>query len=230
MIILLAEFIGTMILTTFGCGVVANVLLSQSKGQNSGWIVICLGWGIAVMVAIYAVGKYSGAHLNPAVTIALVVMGKTDLNTIWQYLTGQFLGAFTGGILVYLNYLPHWEKTEDKSLKLAVFATAPAIKNPLANFLSESIASFFLMLSLLFIGENKFAEGLNPLIICFVIVGIGFSFGGTTGWAVNPARDFGPRMAHYFLPIANKGKSNWDYAWIPLLAPIIGALAAAFFF
>lgn len=225
--ILIAELIGTCILTTLGCGVVAGVLLHKSKAQNAGWFVICLGWGLAVMFGIYSVGSISGAHLNPAVTIALVTIGKLDVSLLPSYLIGQFLGAFLGACIVAIQFGPHFKETSDADLKLAVFCTAPAIRNPLSNFLSEFIGSFVLMFGLLAIGANTISVGLNPFIVCLLIVSIGLSLGGTTGWAINPARDLAPRFAHFILPIAGKRDSDWSYAWIPVVAPIVGCVSGA---
>lgn len=226
----LAEVIGTMLLIVLGDGVVAGVLLNKSKAQNSGWIVITLAWGLAVAIAVYAVGKVSGAHLNPAVTIALAAIGKFPWHDVPMYITGQIIGAFLGAVLVWLHYLPHWAETKDKALKLAVFSTGPAIRSPGANLLSEIIGTFVLIVGILAIGANKFADGLNPLIVGFLVVSIGLSLGGTTGYAINPARDLGPRIAHFVLPIAGKGDSDWGYAWIPVVGPILGGLLGAFFY
>jgi glycerol uptake facilitator protein len=223
----LAEIIGTALLIIFGDGVVAGVLLKKSKAENSGWIVITMGWGLGVMVAAYSVGAFSGAHLNPALTIALAAAGKFAWAKVPGYIAAQMLGAFIGAVVVWLHYLPHWKATEDKDLKLAVFSTGPAIRSTGANLISEIIGTFILVLGILAIGANKFAEGLNPLIVGFLIVVIGLSLGGTTGYAINPARDLGPRIAHSVLPIPGKGSSNWSYAMIPVIGPIIGGLLAA---
>lgn len=225
-----AEVIGTMILIIFGGGVVGGVVLNKSKAQNSGWIVIALGWGFAVAFAVYIVGKYSGAHINPAVTIGLASIGKFPWADVPMYIVAQMIGAFVGGVIVYLHYLPHWAETEDKDAKLAVFSTGPAISNPIANLISEIIGTAVLVFGLLGIGANEFSKGLNPLIVGFFIVAIGLSLGGTTGYAINPARDLGPRIAHFFLPIAGKGDSNWAYAWIPVVGPIIGGVSGAMFY
>ena len=226
----LGEFIGTALLVILGNGVVAGVLLNQSKAQNAGWLVICFAWGLAVMMAIYAAGSFSGAHLNPAVTIALTLTGNFDSSLVAVYLLGQFAGAFVGAFLVFIHYYPHWEKTEDPALKLAVFCTSPAINKPFHNFVSEFIASFILMFGLMALGSNSFAAGLNPFIIGVFILSIGLSLGGTTGWAINPARDFSPRLAHYLLPIPGKGASQWKYAWIPVVAPVLGCVTGGFVF
>lgn len=223
----LGELIGTLILTLFGCGVVGGVVLNKSKAQDSGWIVITLGWGFAVAFAVYLVGKYSGAHVNPAVTIGLATIGLFPWADVPMYIAGQMIGAFIGATLVYLHYYPHWAETEDKDAKLGVFATGPAISNPMANLFSEILGTAILVFGLLGIGANKFSEGLNPLIVGFFIAAIGLSFGGTTGYAINPARDLGPRLTHFFMPIAGKRDSDWGYAWIPVVGPIIGGVAGA---
>lgn len=226
----LAELIGTMFLAIFGCGVVAAVVLNKSKAQDSGWIVITFGWGFAVAFAVYFVGKYSGAHLNPAVTIGLAVSGNFAWSKVVMYIAAQMIGAFIGGCVVYLYYLPHWEVTEDKDAKLAVFCTGPAIRNTFANLISEILGTAILVFGLLGIGANKFALGLNPLIVGFYIVAIGLSLGGTTGYAINPARDLGPRLAHFVLPIAGKRDADWGYAWIPVVGPVIGGSLGGFLY
>lgn len=223
----LGEFIGTMILLVFGAGVVAGVILKGTKSENSGWLVITSGWGLAVMVAVYAVGSVSGAHLNPAVTIALACIGEFSWDKVPVYIFAQLLGAFFGAVIVWIHYLPHWKETKDQATQLAVFATGPAIRKTWANLLSEIIGSFILIFGLLTIGANKFSDGLNPLIVGGLIVAIGLSLGGTTGYAINPARDLGPRIAHYILPIIGKGKSDWGYAWIPVAGPILGGILGA---
>lgn len=229
MSIFLAETIGTMILIILGGGVCAGVTLKKSLSQGSGWIVIAFGWGFAVMVGAYVAGPYSGAHLNPALTIGLAVAGKLAWGKVGTYILGQMLGAFLGAVVVWLHYLPHWKVTEDPGAKLGVFATGPAIPNVFANLLSEIIGTFILVFVLLALGAEglKFADGLNTLVVGFLIVSIGLSLGGTTGYAINPARDLGPRIAHAILPIAGKGGSNWGYAWIPVIGPIIGGVLAA---
>lgn len=225
----LGELIGTMLLIIFGGGVVGGVVLNKSKAQNSGWIVITMGWGFAVAFAIYAVGNISGAHLNPAVTIGLASIGKFPWSNVPMYITAQMTGAFLGAIVVWLHYLPHWKATEEPDLKLAVFSTGPAIRHTLSNLISEILGTAVLVFGVLAIGANKFTEGLNPLIIGFFIVAIGLSLGGTTGYAINPARDLGPRIAHFLLPIVGKGSSDWKYAWIPVIGPIIGGVLGAKF-
>jgi glycerol uptake facilitator protein len=223
----LAEIIGTMLLIILGDGVVGGVVLKETKSNNSGWIVITFGWGLAVAIAAYSVGKYSGAHLNPALTLALATIGKFDWANVPTYIAAQFIGGFIGAVIVYLHYLPHWERTEDKDAKLSVFCCMPAIRNPIANFISEVIGTFVLVLGILAIGANEFAQGLNPLIVGFLVVSIGLSLGGTTGYAINPARDLAPRIAHFLLPIPNKRDSDWGYAWIPVVAPMVGGLLGA---
>jgi glycerol uptake facilitator protein len=233
----IAEFIGTMILIILGDGVVAGVLLRNSKAENSGWIVITFGWAMAVAIAVYCVGQFSGAHINPAVTIALAVTGQFDWALVPGYIIAQFLGAFVGGIIVWLAYLPHWPETADPGLKLGVFCTAPAIYNTTANIITEIIGTFVLLFGIAGIVANSgsvgpvagsvIGTGLNPLLVGLLVLAIGLSLGGPTGYAINPARDLGPRIAHAVLPIAGKGGNDWGYAWIPVVAPIIGGIIGA---
>lgn len=223
-----AELFGTLVLILFGNGVVANVLLSRSKGQNSGWIVIATGWAMAVAIAVYAVGRISGAHLNPAVTIGLAAVGKFPWSEVPVYIAAQMIGAFLGGVLVWLTYLLHWDKTEDPNLKLAVFSTGPAIRNYGANLITEIIGTAALLFGVLSITANQLSPGLAPLLIGFLVWGIGLSLGGPTGYAINPARDLGPRVAHALLPIPGKGGSDWAYSWVPVVGPIIGGILGAF--
>ncbi|MCP8617636.1 MIP/aquaporin family protein [Salirhabdus salicampi] len=226
----LAEVIGTMILIIFGGGVVAGVVLKNSKAEGAGWVVITFGWGLAVAMAVYAVGQFSGAHINPAVTIGLASIGEFPWEKVPVYVTAQMIGAFIGAVVVFFHYLPHWNKTDDQGLKLAVFSTDPAVRSPLSNFVSEYIGTFILLLGILFIGANEFTEGLNPFIIGFLIVAIGMSLGGTTGYAINPARDLGPRIAHAVLPIPGKGSSDWGYAGIPVVGPVLGGVYGSLFY
>ncbi len=219
-----AEFFGTLLLILLGGGVNAAVSLKKSKAENGGWLMIAIGWGLAVMLAIYAVGNISGAHLNPAVTIALAINGSFAADLILGYILAQFTGAIVGATLVWLHYLPHWKETADPGAKLGVFCNAPAIRNVFTNLMSEVVATMVLIMALLFIGANEFTKGLNPIVVGLLIISIGLSLGGTTGFAINPARDLGPRIAHFILPIHGKGKSDWGYAWIPVLGPIIGGV------
>lgn len=227
MSIYLAEFIGTFLVILFGGGVVAGAVLKHSKSENAGWLTICAAWGFGVAFAIYAVGSISGAHLNPAVTLSLAFVGEFPWTKVPGYLLSQIFGAFTGGVIVWIFYMPLWSKTQDQGAKLAVFCTGPAIRSLLNNFINEMLATAILIFALLFIGTNNFTEGLNPLVIGVLIIAIGLSLGGTTGFAINPARDFGPRLAHFLMPIKGKGTSDWGYALIPITGPILGGLIGA---
>jgi glycerol uptake facilitator protein len=227
-----AEVIGTGLLILLGDGVVAAVLLNHSKAQNGGWIVITWGWAMAVMVAVFAVGQFSGAHLNPAVTIGFAIEGRTEWGDVPEYLAGEFVGAFIGAALVWVSYLDHWRETEDPGLKLAVFCTAPAIRNPISNIITEVVGTFVLVFGVMaiFADEATAGAGLGGLIVGLLVLGIGLSLGGPTGYAINPARDLGPRIMHAILPIPGKGTSDWGYSWVPVVGPLIGcALAAAAF-
>jgi glycerol uptake facilitator protein len=221
-----AEIIGTGLLILLGDGVVAAVLLNQSKAQNSGWIVITWGWGLGVMFAVLAVGQFSGAHLNPAVTLGFAVIGNTDWGDVPKYLIGEFAGAMIGACLVAAAYSNHWRATEDPGLKLAVFSTGPAIRNTVSNIVTEIIGTFVLVFGVLAIFANKFTTeasfALGGLFVGFLVLAIGLSLGGPTGYAINPARDLGPRIVHAILPIPGKGDSDWGYAWIPVVGPLIG--------
>lgn len=232
-----AELIGTMLLIILGDGVVANVLLKGSKGQNSGWIVITAGWAFAVTVGVYAVNSFSYAHLNPAVTLSMAALGKLAWVKVPEYIAGQMIGAFLGAVVVWLAYLPHWRPTEDKGAKLAVFCTGPAIRIHGANLLTEIIGTFVLVLGVLAILSPKnlvpnsgFDTGFAPALVGVLVWSIGLSLGGPTGYAINPARDLGPRLAHFVLPIAGKGDSDWSYAWVPVVGPIIGGLLGGCFY
>jgi glycerol uptake facilitator protein len=234
---LTAEFLGTAILIVLGDGVVANVVLNRSKGQNSGWIVITAGWACAVTIAVYCVVAVSGAHLNPAVTVALATTGAFSWSAVPGYVAAQVAGGFVGGIIVWLTYLPHWKATEDPASKLGVFSTVPAIRTFPGNFLSEFIGGFALVLALLavlspanLVPGSDLAKGLGPLLVGVIVMSIGLSLGGPTGYAINPARDLGPRIAHALLPIAGKGTSDWRYAWIPILGPTLGGVAGGFLY
>lgn len=228
--IFLGELIGTGLLILLGDGVVAGVLLARSKAENAGWIVITLAWGLAVYVGVVAAGPVTGAHLNPAVTIALAVNGATPWADVPLYLAGEFAGAFIGAVLVFLHYLPHWGVTENADLKLAVFSTGPAIRNTTWNLVSEIIGTFVLVFVVLLFGNMGDSAGLaalGALPVALLVVVIGLSLGGTTGYAINPARDLGPRIAHFLLPIPGKRDSDWGYSWIPVVGPIIGGVIAA---
>jgi glycerol uptake facilitator protein len=226
----LGEFLGTLLLILMGDGVVAATVLRGTKSENAGWLAIVTGWGLAVVFAIYAVGGISGAHINPAVTVALAWSGNFEWALVPGYCMAQLAGAFTGAVLVWVHYLPHWDKTESQSLKLAVFCTGPAVRSTFSNLMSEIVATAVLIFALLFMGANQFAEGLNPLVVGALIISIGLSLGGTTGFAINPARDLGPRLAHFLLPIAGKGSSDWGYAWIPVIGPLAGGLLGAWLY
>jgi len=230
----LAEFIGTALLIVLGDGVVANVVLNQTKGQNSGWIVITMGWALAVTLAVYCVGSVSGGHLNPAVTIAMAAIGKFAWASVPGYIAAQIAGGFAGGVVVWLAYFPHWEVTKDAGAKLAVFSTGPAIRNPISNLITEAIGTFVLVLGVLavlspanLVPDSDLAKGFGPALVGVIVASIGLSLGGPTGYAINPARDLGPRLAHAVLPIVGKGSSDWGYAWIPIAGPILGGVIAA---
>lgn len=225
-----AELIGTMVLIIFGGGVVASNILNKSKGFGGGWVLITLGWGLAVTMAIFAVGNFSGAHINPAVTLGFAAIGEFPWSDVFPYIAGQMVGAFLGAVIVFFVYLPHWRETKEVHLKLAVFSTIPEIRRPVSNLVTEMLGTFVLLLGLLFIGANEFTEGLNPLVVGLLIVAIGMSLGGPTGYAINPARDLGPRIAHAILPIPGKGESDWGYAWVPVIGPIIGGVYGALFY
>ena len=222
----LSEAIGTFVLILFGCGVNAGTSLnkSYSNKESNSWIVGTLGWGLAVTLGVYASSKFSGAHINPAVTLGLYSSNEIELNKLFIYISGQSLGAFIACILIYLHYLPHWGETEDKAVKLGVFATSPSIPSKWSNLFSEILGTFILLFGLKFIGINEFAQGLNPIIVGALVCAIGISLGGTTGYAINPVRDFIPRLAHFMLPIKGKGDSNFKYSWVPVLGPIVGGI------
>lgn len=226
----LGEFLGTLLLVLIGDGVVAGALLKGSKSENAGWLTIVIGWGLAVTMAIYAVGQFSGAHINPAVTLAMAYSGNFPWGQVPGYCLAQIAGAFTGGVLVWIHYQPHWSKTEDEAAKLAVFCTGPAIRSTWNNLVSEILGTMVLTFGLLSIGANKFTEGLNPLVVGLLIITIGLGLGGTTGFAINPARDLGPRLAHFVLPVHGKGTSDWSYSWIPVVGPVVGGLTGAWLF
>jgi glycerol uptake facilitator protein len=225
------EIIGTALLILLGDGVVANVVLNKTKGNNSGWIVITFGWAIGVFVGVFVASKASGAHLNPAITVALAILGKVSWSNVPQYLAGQMLGAMIGSIAVWAAYGKHFFQTDDTDLKRAVFCTAPAIRSLLNNLVTEIIGTFVLVFGVLFIIAPSSSLGaLDALPVALLVLGIGLSLGGPTGYAINPARDLGPRIMHAILPIGKKGNSDWSYSWIPVVGPIIGGCLAALLF
>jgi len=227
----LAEIIGTALIIAFGNGVVANVVLAKTKGHNSGWIVISFGWAIAVFIGVFASAAASGAHLNPAVTISLAVIGDFPWADVPGYIAAQLTGACIGQVLVWINYKQHFDATENAGDQLACFSTGPAIRNLPFNLLTEITATFIFILAILFITKPEMKLGaLDALPVALLVLGIGLSFGGPTGYAINPVRDLGPRIMHTILPIKGKGSSDWSYAWVPVVGPIIGGLLAAFFF
>jgi glycerol uptake facilitator protein len=236
----LGEVVGTAVLILLGDGVVAGVLLNRSKAQNSGWIVITFAWSMGVFLGVLSSLAVSGgvAHLNPAVTLGLAVIGKADWADVPTLIAGQFLGAAIGATLVYLAYLPHWAETEDAGLKLAVFSTGPAVRNTIGNLITEIIGTAMLVFGVLAIAGLAFKAGgattvltgslaTGALPVALLVLGIGLSLGGPTGYAINPARDLGPRIMHFLLPIAGKGDSDWMYSWIPVIGPVIGGIGGA---
>lgn len=241
--IFVAEVVGTTLLVLLGNGVVASNLLTDSKGRGGGWMMLCVSWGLAVAIGAYAVGRVSGAHLNPAVTFGLFSTGQIESSQLLTYLSAQMVGAMLGAALVWLTYWSHWAPTESTGDKLGCFATGPAIRNTPANLFTEFIGTFVLMFGILAIGANAgemmngdfdmsavFSSGINPLLVGLLVATIGMSLGGPTGWAINPARDLGPRIMHALLPIPGKGPSDWAYAWIPVVGPILGGIAGAMTF
>lgn len=223
---IMGEFIGTLILVLLGDGVCAAVNLNKSKAQASGWIVIAMGWGMAVMMGAYISGFMGPAHLNPAVTLAMAMNGSIAYSLVVPFIIAQMAGAFVGAALVWLAYLPHWEATNDQAAILGTFATGPAIRKYPANLITEIIGTFVLVLGLLAFTQTEFADGTNIFAVAGLIIALGLSLGGPTGYAINPARDLGPRLAHAVLPIANKGTSDWQYAWVPVVGPMIGGIIA----
>jgi glycerol uptake facilitator protein len=231
---LLAELLGTAILIVLGDGVVANVVLQRTKGFNSGWIVIATGWALAVTIAVYCTISISGAHLNPAVTLGLAAIGTFPWAKVPGYILAQIAGGFLGAVIVWLQYLPHWDATPDPDAKLAVFSTMPAIRHSGANLIAEVLGGFMLVFALLavispgnFVPGSELSKGFGPILVGAIVASIGLSLGGPTGYAINPARDLGPRLAHAVLPIAGKRNSDWAYAWIPIVGPSIGGVLGA---
>lgn len=227
---LTGEFFGTLILIYIGNGVVAGNVLKKTKAFNTGWLHITIGWGLAVTMAIYSIGWLSPAHINPAVTLGMAVAGQFDWALVLPYILVQIAGGFLGAALVWIHYYPHFDETDDTDTILSVFSTAPAIKRKKWNLISEAFATAFLVYALLAFTQGDFTDGLNPVIVGLLILTIGLSLGGTTGYAINPARDLGPRMAHAALPVAHKGSSNWAYAWIPVVGPFIGSIMGGLLF
>ncbi len=233
----IAELIGTAAMILLGGGVVANVVLNQTKGNNSGWIVITTAWAFAVFVGVTIAGPYSGAHLNPAVTLANYILGSINLQTTLSYIAAQFLGAMTGATLVWIMYKDHFDQTDNPGAKQAVFCTAPAIKNLPINLFSEALGTFVLIFTILHFKEASLADhspiglgSIGAIPVTFLVWAIGLSLGGTTGYAINPARDLGPRIIHALLPIKNKAKFDLSYAWVPIIGPLVGASLAALLF
>ena len=226
-----AEFFGTAIILVFGGGVVANVLLDKTKGNNSGWIVISFGWAVGVFTGILIAAPISGAHLNPAVTLALAIANKFEWSKVPLYFSAQLLGAMFGAFLVWLAYKKHFDATENADSKLAVFVTGPNIRSYWYNIMTEAIGTYVLVLAVLYMAQPEVGLGaLNALPVAIVVLGLGLSIGGPTGYAINPARDLGPRIVHFLLPIPGKRDSDWKYAWVPILGPFVGASLAAVMF
>lgn len=227
----LAEFVGTLILIFLGNSVVANVLLKDSKGNSSGWMVITTGWAFAIAVSVYSVGAISGAHLNPALTIALALVGLFDATLVPVYIVAQMLGAMLGAVLVYLMYKQHYDATEDSGLILATFSTGPAIRNKFWNTISEMLATAMVVFAILAVTAARNNLGsMGAYMVAVIVWSLGLSLGGPTGYAINPCRDLGPRIVHQLLPIKNKGESDWDYAIVPIVGPILGAIIGAVLF
>jgi glycerol uptake facilitator protein len=223
----IAELTGTALILIFGGGVVANVLLDQTKGNNSGWIVITFGWAVGVFTGVLVAAPYSGAHLNPAITLALAMVGEFPANKVLEYISAQLIGAMAGAFLVWIAYRPHFECTSDKGAIQAVFCTAPNIRSYFDNVMTEIIGTFVLTLSVLYMAKPEVGLGaINALPVALVVLGLGLSLGGPTGYAINPARDLGPRIVHSLLPIKHKGGSDWSYAWVPIVGPVAGGLLA----
>ncbi|WP_159560740.1 MIP/aquaporin family protein [Streptococcus halichoeri] len=226
----IGECLGTFILVLLGDGVVSACVLHKTKAQNSGWVTIVLGWAAAVSIAVYVTGFISGAHLNPAVTLALASVGSLPWAQVPIYFLAQMLGAMLGALVLYLHYYPHWQETDDPTTILSCFSTAPAIRHTWSNFFGEALGTAILVVTVMAIGPNKLAAGFGPLLVGLVVAAVGFSLGATTGYAINPARDLGPRLIHQLLPIPNKGNSDWSYAWIPVFGPLVGGVVGALIF
>lgn len=223
----IGELLGTFVLVLLGNGVVAGGILRGTKNENTGWVMITLGWGFAVTIAVLVSGFYSPAHLNPAVTIAFAVLGQVGWGTAFSYILAQMLGAMLAQVLVWLHYLPHWDMTDDPATKLGAFSTAPAVRDTPSNFLGEVVGTAILIIGVMAMGPNNLSSGFGPFVVGAIVTSIGLSLGGTTGYAINPARDLGPRIVYQFLPMKNKGTADWGYAWIPVLGPIVGGIVGA---
>jgi glycerol uptake facilitator protein len=227
----LGEFLGTFILVLLGDGIVAGVLLKRSKAENAGWVAITAGWAFAVMAGVFvALACGAPGHINPAVTLGVAIKSG-DYSQVGPFMLAQLAGAFLGGVAVYLHYLPHWRLTDERDFKLGTFCTIPAVRHPVANVISEAIGTFVLVLGVGAIFSSHVAAtgpaaGLGPFLVGGLVWGIGLSLGGTTGYAINPARDLGPRIAHFVLPIPGKRDSDWGYALIPVVGPLIGGALA----
>jgi glycerol uptake facilitator protein len=233
-----AEIIGTFLLMLMGCGVNANVVLKDTKGHNSGWIVITTGWGLAVYVAVVVAGPYSGAHINPAVTVGLAAAGSFPWSEVGPYILAQFIGSMLAAFMVWLMHRDHFNRTSDPAMQLGVFSTAPAIRNPILNLLGELLGTFVLVFTVLYFTDATLEDpgtkiglgSLGALPVALLVWGIGLCLGGTTGYAINPARDLGPRIIHSLVPIENKGGGDWGYSWVPVVGPLLGGVLAAFLF
>jgi glycerol uptake facilitator protein len=229
--IFIGELLGSFLLVLLGNGVVANVVLTKTKGNNSGWIVITLGWAMALFVAVFVASKFSGAHLNPAVSVAMVMMGKLEASDLLPYFGGQFLGCLVGALAVWITYRQHFDSTQNQGSQLAAFSTGPEIRNSAANLATEIVATFILVFGILFIiSPDPSLGAIDALPVAFLILAIGLGLGGPTGFAINPFRDLCPRIMHSILPMTNKGSSDWGYAWIPVIGPFIGGILAALVF
>jgi glycerol uptake facilitator protein len=229
--IFIGELLGSFLLVLLGNGVVANVVLTKTKGNNSGWIVITLGWAMALFVAVFVASKFSGAHLNPAVSVAMVMMGKLEASDLLPYFGGQFLGCLVGALAVWITYRQHFDSTQNQGSQLAAFSTGPEIRKSAANLATEIVATFILVFGILFIiSPDPSLGAIDALPVAFLILAIGLGLGGPTGFAINPFRDLCPRIMHSILPMTNKGSSDWGYAWIPVIGPFIGGILAALVF
>lgn len=227
---MIGEFLGTFILVLLGNGVVCSVCLKKTKSEGAGWLAITIGWAVAVTLAVYVSCIFCPAHLNPAVTIALAAIGVVSWSIVPGYVIAQMLGAMAASVLLWLHFYPHFKATEDTGTVLACFSTAPAIRHTWSNFLGEAVDGAVLMFGILCMGPNKLASGLGAILVGIIILAVGLATGSTTGYAMNPARDLGPRIMHAILPLPHKGDSDWGYAWIPVVAPVVGAVVASYIY